>query len=81
VLGVAAVATLGNIEAQALEPLDSISATGVVGTLRLKTTAGLSGIEGTLALGTLTTTAVVFDFNAVRELYDRRRTINIDRAA
>lgn len=81
VFGVGAVATLGNAEAQTTEPLGSVSATGAVGTLTLYTTAGLSGVQGTFSVGTGTYSGVQFDFNAVRELYDRRRTSVIDRAA
>jgi hypothetical protein len=82
VVGVGAVAFLGNIEAKTTEVVDiGVSATGAVGTLTLHTTAGITGVQGTFAVGTGTYTGVQFDFNAVRELYDRRRTSVIDRAA
>ena len=54
-------------------------------TLALTGGSQVSGsIQGAVGLGragTLTTSATVFDFEAVKELYSRRRTIFIARAA
>jgi len=41
----------------------------------------LTAVPATSSLGTITTTAVVFDFQAVREQYSRRRTVYIAEAA
>lgn len=82
VIGVSAVASLGTVEAKTTEVVNiGVSATGAVGSLTLHTTAGISGVQGTFTVGTGTYSGVQFDFNAVRELYDRRRTSMIDRAA
>ena len=82
VVGVSAVASLGTVEAKTTEVVNiGVSATGAVGSLTLHTTAGIAGVQGTFTVGAGTYTGVQFDFNAVRELYDRRRTSVIDRAA
>ena len=61
--------------------LSSVSATGHVNTVTVHVIEYASAVPATASLGTITTTAVVFDFDAVKELYSRRRTILIDRAA
>jgi len=80
--GVEAVGFVNTVEDQPTERIATgVTATGAVGSLTLHTTAGISGVQGTFTVGTGTYTGVQFDFNAVRELYDRRRTSVIDRAA
>lgn len=80
--GVEAVGFVNTVEDQPTERIATgVAATGAVGSLTLHTTAGISGVQGTFTVGTGTYTGVQFDFNAVRELYDRRRTSVIDRAA
>ncbi len=79
--GVSATTSLGAVEVFIVVNVVGVSATGAVGSIGTSTSAGLSGIQGTSAVGTISTTAVVFNYNAVRDLYDRRRTVNIERAA
>jgi hypothetical protein len=79
--GVSATSSLGAVEIFLVEIIVGVSATGAVGSVVTSTSAGLSGVQGTSAVGTISTTAVVFNYGAVRDLYDRRRTVNIERAA
>lgn len=79
--GVSATTSLGAVEVFIVVNVVGVSATGAVGSVGTSTSAGLSGTQGTSAVGTISTTAVVFNYGAVRDLYDRRRTVNIERAA
>lgn len=56
-------------------------ATGSVGSLTLHTTAGVTGVSATNSNNNVTTTAIVFNFEAVKNLYSKRRTVIIPRAA
>lgn len=56
-------------------------ATSFVGSLTLHTTAGVTGVSATNSNNNVTTTAVVFNFEAVKNLYSKRRTVIIPRAA
>ena len=79
---VSATGQVNDVEDQTTERLESVSATGAVQALaqvKVKET-----LEPALATGTIadvTTIAVVFDFQAVREQYSRRRTVYIAEAA
>lgn len=55
--------------------------TGSVGSLTLHTTAGVTGVSAINSNNNVTTTAVVFDFQNVRDQYSRRRTVYIAEAA
>jgi len=57
----------------------SVSAIGSIGTLSISNKFTLTGVQGTFSLGTLTLTAVQFDFEAVKTLYDRRRTAYVEK--
>lgn len=56
-------------------------ATSSVGSLTLHTTAGVTGVSATNSNNNVTTTAVVFNFEAVKNLYSKRRTVIVPRAA
>lgn len=63
-----------------------VSATGAVGIVSIEAidtgtnvTVNVIGIKGTAALGFETVTAVVFDFDSVKDNYERRRTVYIHR--
>ena len=63
-----------------------VSATGAVGTVSIEAidtgtnvTVNVIGINGTAALGFETVTTVVFDFDSVKDNYERRRTVYIHR--
>src|SRR6056300_1420097 len=80
--GVTATASVNEVEDQTTEKLDSVSATGSVQALaQVKVSEALASAPATGTIGTVGTTAVVFDFQAVREQYSRRRTVYIAEAA
>jgi len=80
--GVAATSTVNELEEKPTEVLDSVSATGSVQALaQVKVSEALASAPATGTIGTISTTAVVFDFQAVREQYSRRRTVYIAEAA
>jgi len=56
-------------------------ATSFVGSLTLHTAAGITGVSAINSNNNVTTTAVVFNFEAVKNLYSKRRTVIIPRAA
>ena len=63
-----------------------VSATGAVGIVSIEAidtgtdvTVNVIGIKGTAALGFETVTTVVFDFDSVKDNYERRRTVYIHR--
>ena len=66
---------------QILIVISGSTATGSISSLSPSIVESLLSAPATGTIGTVGTTAVVFDFNAVRELYDRRRTAVVDRAA
>ena len=73
---------VGDVEDQTTERLDSVSATGFVQAVaQVKVSEALASAPATGTIGAVTTTAVVFDFQAVREQYSRRRTVYIAEAA
>ena len=73
---------VGDVEDQTTERLDSVSATGFVQAVaQVKISERLASAPATGTIGAVTTTAVVFDFQAVREQYSRRRTVYIAEAA
>lgn len=79
---VSATGQVNDVEDQTTERLDSVSATGTVQALaQVKVSEALASAPATGTIGAVTTTAVVFDFQAVREQYSRRRTVYIAEAA
>lgn len=64
-------------EVDVQERLDSVSATGSIGSLTINVTDLLTGVVGTTALGTITSSGVTFAFVAAN--YSRVRTVHIDR--
>ena len=73
---------VNELEEKPTERLDSVSATGAVQALaQVKVSETLASAPATGTIGAVTTTAVVFDFQAVREQYSRRRTVYIAEAA
>tara|TARA_R110000772_G_scaffold254373_1_gene370339 strand:+ start:86 stop:502 length:417 start_codon:yes stop_codon:yes gene_type:complete len=81
--GVGATGAVNTVQVHIAELLASVSATGSINTPTLTATATitLTGVQGTTVIGTITKTAVIFDFEAVASQYSRSRTINIARAA
>jgi hypothetical protein len=80
--GVEAVGSVNTVEEKPTEVLNSVSATVFVnGNFTFSNSHALTGVQGTTTLGTITKTAVVFNFQAVANQYSRARTIKIPRAA
>ena len=82
--GVVGTGEIGTVEPQTTEVMSGVSATVTVNTFTSvtgKANQTPTSVVSTGAVGTVTQTAVVFDFFAVKDLYSRRRTILIDRAA
>jgi len=78
--GVSATGFVNTVEEKPTEALLSVSATGFVnGNFTFSNTHSLSGVQGTFSVGTLTVTGVQFDFEAVKTLYDRRRTAYVEK--
>jgi hypothetical protein len=59
----------------------SVSGTASVNSVTVHTSAGVTTPAITASLGTISKTAVQFDFEAVKNLYSRRRTVTLSRAA
>ena len=70
-----------SVEPQITEKISGVSATGAVGSTTHSNTTLLTAVVANGVAGQTTETGVLFDFFAVREQYDRRRTIKIPRAA
>ena len=80
--GVEAVGSVNTVEEKPTEVLNSVSATVFVnGNFTFSNSHALTGVQATTTLGTITKTAVVFNFQAVATQYSRVRTIKIPRAA
>lgn len=61
-------------------PITGVSATATLGTLQeITTSEALESVSATVSLGTITATGVQFDFEAVKTLYDRRRTAYVEK--
>jgi hypothetical protein len=81
-VGVEAVGSVNTLEEKPTEVLNSVSATGFVnGNFTFSNSHALTGVQGTTTLGTITKTAVVFNFAAFANQYSTARTIQIPRAA
>ena len=80
--GVEGVGFVNILEEKPTEVLNSVSATGFVnGNFTFSNSHALTGVQGTTTLGTITKTAVVFNFAAFANQYSTARTIQIPRAA
>ena len=80
--GVSSTISLGTVTSIVIEKCEGVSATFAInGNLVINTTAGLSGVQSTLSLGTVVKTAEVFNFEAVKAQYSRKRCVYISRAA
>lgn len=55
-------------------PFAGVSGSGQIGSLGIPASEPLESVAGTTALGTITATGVVFDFEAVKTQYSRART-------
>ena len=78
--------SIGTVSPNIKEEFQENTASGVSGTasvngVTVHTGAGITTPQLTSGLGTITETAVVFDFEAVKNLYSRKRTVILSRAA
>ena len=67
-----------------LNAVSGVSATGAVNGVTTHTTAGLTsaGLTGSIGFARSNVIAIQFDYNAVKHLYNKRRTVNLpERAA
>jgi len=81
-VGVEAVGSVNTVEDKPTEVLDSVSATVFVnGNFTFSNTHSLTGVSATSTVNTVTATGVIFDFEAVKALYDRKRTVLIEKQA
>ena len=67
----------GTLEVDVVEILASVGATTSIGTVKPNVTEIFSTNLLTGSIGTLSTTAVQFDFEAVKDAYDRSRTVYV----
>jgi len=74
---------LGAVQVNLIEYITGVTSTGAAGTTEElgKANKTLSSVFATGSAGNTSETAVVFDFEAVKETYDRRRTIKLPRVA
>ena len=80
--GVEAVGFVNTVEEKPTEVLNSVSATVFVnGNFTFSNTHSLTGVSATSTVNTVTATGVIFDFEAVKALYDRKRTVLIEKQA
>ena len=80
VTGVEGIGQVGEVEDQPLERIATgVQATGAIGTLAFSNSFTVTGVVGTFSVGTITPTGVTFDFEAVKTLYDRRRTAYVEK--
>ena len=79
--GVSATGGVGTLEHSNTKTPNGVSATGAVGVVSPNIVEKISGVAGTGQIGTPTQTAVVFDFEAVRDQFSSKRMIYVPRAA
>ena len=80
--GVEAVGFVNTVEEKPTEVLSSVSATVFVnGNFTFSNTHSLTGVSATSTVNTVAATGVIFDFEAVKALYDRKRTVLIEKQA
>ncbi len=87
ILTVVGTGSVGSVGAGVTPNITGVTATGQVGSIsKIHVSEIIVSAGGTATLGTgasagITTTAVVFDFNSVRDQYSKRRSVIIPRAA
>ena len=80
ITGVQATGFVNTVEEKPTEALGSVSATGFVNdNFTFSNTHSLTGVSATGAVNTVTATGVIFDFEAVKALYDRKRTVPVEK--
>jgi hypothetical protein len=82
VLGVVGTTTVNDVFnfVVTIGPISSVSASAILGTLiEVDTSEALESVSATVSIGTITATGIQFDFEAVKELYDRRRTAYVEK--
>ena len=81
--GVSSTISLGTVTSIVIEKCEGVTATGAVNTVGLSTGSNfkLAGVSSTISLGTVVKTAEVFNFEAVKAQYSRKRCVYISRAA
>ena len=74
--------SVGSVGAGVTPNITGVTATGQVGSIStIHVSEIIVSAGATTTLGTVTPTAVVFDFNSVRDQYSRKRSVTIPRAA
>ena len=87
VVGTGSVGSVGAGVTPNVQEFTNVTATGQVGSIstihvsEIIVSAGATATLGTGASAGIITTAVVFDFNSVRDQYSRKRSVTIPRAA
>jgi hypothetical protein len=76
---VSATGSIGGVDVGATAKISGAAAVIFVGTVAIGNTVTPTGVVGTTAAGQTTETGIIFDFVAVRDLYDRKRTVYIPR--
>jgi hypothetical protein len=74
--------SVGSLQPNIKAEISGVTATGQVGSIStIHVSEIIVSAGATTTLGTVTPTAVVFDFNSVRDQYSRKRSVTIPRAA
>lgn len=76
--GLEATGEIGVLELKPDEVLVSVSGTTAVGTLKVNVKKLLTSVSATFNVGIITATGVQFDFEAIKALYDRSRTVYVE---
>lgn len=81
IFGVEGTGQVGSVGGAPTEEINSVEATGNIGTVVVHVSERMVSTNLTGTMGSVTTTAVVFDFEAVKDQYSRRRTVLLPRVA
>lgn len=77
--GVEGVAQVGEVQEHLTEQIATgVLATGAIGTLKINVKKLLTSVSATFNVGIITATGVQFDFEAIKALYDRSRTVYVE---
>lgn len=76
--GVDATGEVGTLALSFDKVIDSVDATSTIGILQVNVKKLLASVSATIDEGIVTATGVAFDFEAVKELYDRNRTVYVE---
>lgn len=79
--GVVATGEIGDLEEKPTEVVDGVSATVSIGIITVNILERMISTNLTGTMGSVSTTAIVFDFEAVKTQYSRRRTVILPRVA